>query len=130
MVHQKYLDQALRIRKDFISTDDELLNLKNDLERINNNIQTTLAKLIKISENTKKYKTNEEFQNDVIENLQDFEIQAESVNKLYTPLNDRMEKLKTEEEGLYNKLIEKYSHLKQEVIIQEIQEYVRQKLKL
>ena len=94
MISKKYLNQALRIRKDFLSTDDELLMINNKLKSINEDIQKTLKQLIEIRGNSSEYKTDDKFQTDIIECLKDFEIQSKKVSEIYEPLNDKMENLK------------------------------------
>jgi DNA-binding transcriptional regulator GbsR (MarR family) len=128
MIHQKYLEQAYRIRKDYLSTDEQLIYLKDELEKINNNIKKSLDELIKIREKSSEYTSNEKFQADVMKYLKDFEDQAKKVEEIYKPLNDNMESLKKEEMELFSKLKDEYKHIKEDKIIEEVQEYIKEKI--
>jgi DNA-binding transcriptional regulator GbsR (MarR family) len=125
MINKRYLEQALRIRKDYMKTDNKLLSLKDDLLKINEDIIETLEKLKKVRDNTDKYKSNEEFQEDVIKYLKEFEDQSKRVDKLYKPLNEEMENLKKEEQELYKTLVQNYPNVKEENLVEEIQSYLR-----
>tara|TARA_R110000772_G_scaffold43995_8_gene101295 strand:- start:2931 stop:3323 length:393 start_codon:yes stop_codon:yes gene_type:complete len=125
MINQKYLDQALRIRKDFKNTDTELLFLKDKLLTVNDDIKSTLDKLTDLKGKAEEYIDEESFMKDVSECLAEFEIQANNVNEFYLPLNEKMENLKKEEEVLFEKLVKEYSHLKEEIIVKEVHKYLR-----
>tara|TARA_R110000772_G_scaffold20466_2_gene56713 strand:+ start:32044 stop:32439 length:396 start_codon:yes stop_codon:yes gene_type:complete len=125
MINKKYLDQALRIRKDFKTTDEELIGLKDELLKVNNDIKSTLDKLVELKDKSEEYTDEETFLSDVKVYLTEFETQANNVNKIYIPLNDSMEKLKLEEEQLFEMLVKEYPHLKVENIVKEVQDYLR-----
>jgi len=127
MINKKYLEQALRIRKDFLKTDNELLGLKNDLKKINKKIENTLNDLKEIRDKSDQYKTNEEFQSDVMKCLAEFEDHSKYAEKIYQPLNKKMEDLKKEEQDLYKNLVLEYPNIKEDILINEIQDYVRSK---
>ena len=63
-----------------------------------------------------------------MEKLKEFEEQQKQLEKIYKPINDKMEKLQKEEESLYNNIIENYPNIKQEDIVIQIQDYVKQKV--
>lgn len=125
MINKKYLDQALRIRKDFKVTDTEFLSLKDKLLTINDGIKSTLNKLVDINDDIDEYDDQELFVSDVRKCLVDFEVQANNVNEFYIPLNEKMENLKKEEEELFEKLTKEYSHMKEENIVKEVHDYLR-----
>ena len=125
MIHQKYLEQSLRIRRDFKSTDDKLLLLSETLQQANNEIKSTLEELVKIQESIDDYTDEKELMSDIESKLKLFEIEAEKVKKMYKPLNDEMESLKKEESELYDTLIKTYHNLKEEDIVKEVQDYIR-----
>lgn len=124
MINKKYLEQALRIRKDYKNTDLELLDLKDKLLTVNDNIKSTLNDLTDLKNRADEYSDQESFVSEVRKCLSEFEIQANDVNAFYIPLNEKMEKLKEEEDDLFKKLISEYSHLNQEVIVKEVHEYL------
>jgi hypothetical protein len=129
MINKKYLEQALRIRKDFKSTDNDLLSVRDKLIEINNQLEKTLKDLETIRSNTDKYTTNESFQSDVMVHLEEFERQSNIANEIYKPLNENIEKLKIEEQNLYKTLLSEYPHLDESIIIQEVQDYVKKRFK-
>ena len=126
MINQRYLDQALRIRKDFKNTDTELLLLKDKLLTVNDDIKSTLDKLTDLKSRAEEYIDQESFSKDISDCLAEFETQANNVNEFYLPLNEKMENLKKEEETLFEKLVKEYSHLKEENIIKEVHKYLRE----
>lgn len=128
MVNKKYLDQALRIRKDFLKTDNKLFNLKGDLELVYRNINTTLQELIEIRDSSDEYSTSEDFQTDVLKKLAEFEDESKRAESVLKPLNDEMESLKSEEQELYKTLVSEYPNVPEDELIKEVQSYVKSKL--
>ena len=124
MIDTKYLEQALRIRKDFKSTDDELKLLANKVITINEDIKSTVSDLTEINDRIGDYTDKEKLIEDINKCLMGFEVQAESANKLYNPLNEKIEKLRKEENELFNELINKYPHIKERDIINVVHKYL------
>lgn len=127
MIHKKYLEQSLRIRKDFVKTDDELLSIVNDLKKINESIQSTLAELVKIRDKSSEF-DNDTFNKEVLKKLEEFEQQAKMIEDLYKPINDKMESLKKEESKLYETLVKKYPQLNEEDIVKTVHNYLRENI--
>jgi len=127
MINRKYLEQAYRIRKEFLSIDKDLLKIHTKLEKIQNNLQKAVDELSKISNNSSEYKTDEAFQTDVLKYLKVFEEETENANKMYIPLNESMENLKEEEANLYNTLRTEYKNMNENDLIKEIQDFIREK---
>lgn len=125
MINKKYLEQALRIRKDFKKTDDSLISIKDELLKINNQLEKTLSDMKSIRDNSSKYTTNESFHSDVMVHLKELERQSNKANEIYKPLNDNMEELRLEEKNLYDTLLKEYPHLDESVIIKEVQDYIK-----
>ena len=125
MINEKYLNQALRIRKDYLKTNNNLLGLQEKLEQIQVELKSSLNGLTQVKDNSESYDNEEEFRKDVLKYLKDFEIQIKEINSLYEPLNNKMENLKEEEDKLYSELIKKYPKIKEEEIINQVKEYVK-----
>ena len=127
MIHQKYLDQAHRIRKDFNSTNLKLVNLSRELGDIHRDMEKTVLDLEEINKNIKSYSDEKELVEEINKHLYTFELQAGKIQKKFDPLNDNLEKLKEEEKKLFVTLVNEYPHLKQEDIVEQVHKYLKDK---
>lgn len=127
MIHEKYLEQAFRIRKDFTETNLRLIKLSDELRKVNDNIQETVSNLEKIYKNIDTYNDEKELIEDINKHLKTFEVQSDKIQKKFVPLSNEMEDLKKEEEEFYDKLVEKYPHLSQDDIVKQVHNYLRKK---
>ena len=128
MINKKFLEQALRIRKDFIKVDDSLLDLRGDLESIQHNLQIAKDNLIDINANPDRYGSETEFNKAVMDELSVFENESLKAKKLYEKYNMNMEALKEEEENLYESLKKEYPNLSDDILVQSINSYIKEKM--
>jgi DNA repair exonuclease SbcCD ATPase subunit len=128
MINEKYLQQALRIKKDFLKVDNTLLDLRDDLNSIQNNLKKALDKLVYIKDNSLDYSNEEEFNKDVMNQLGVFEKESKKAKKLYEDYNEKLESLREEENSLYSSLKKEYPNLSDEKMVNIIQEYIKKKM--
>lgn len=126
MISKKYLEQALRIRKNFNETSNELFSLGQKLNKINEEIQSTLDKLKGVNNKIEEFDNKDSFAEEINKCLIEFEIQANHATKLYTPLNEKMEELAREESELFDKLVKEYSHMRENDIILEVHSFLKE----
>lgn len=111
MIDKRYIETAINIRKEFLSVSGELEKMSTDLEMVKNKLENAVTKLEDISSNISDYHSKDDIQNDVINELMILENEGRRIEKLYNPLNEKMEELQKEEETLYNKIKTKYKNL-------------------
>jgi len=128
MINEKYLQQALRIKKDFLKVDNTLLYLRNDLNEIQTNLKNALDKLMEIKDNNVNYSNEDEFNKDVMNQLAVFEKEANKAKHLYGDYNEKLENLRKEENNLYDSLKKEYPNLSDEKMVDIIQGYVKKKM--
>jgi len=128
MIHKKYLEQAARIRKDYLGISNDLLEVTTKFENNKSSIENTLQELIKIRKNSDTYVSDTDYSSDIIEKLKEFEEQQHIIENIYKPLNDKMERLKDEESTLFNTIVKEYPTIQQQDIVIEIQDYVKEKV--
>lgn len=127
-IHEKYLKQALRIRKDYLNISIDLSDVATNLENNKNSIEQTLEGLIDIREKSDTYVSDSDYADDIMGKLEEFEIQQKNIENIYKPLNDKMESLREEENELFNKIVKEYPHIDQKDLIIEILKYVEDKI--
>jgi hypothetical protein len=128
MINKKYLEQAVRIKKDFLELSGELERVTEELEKNKVGVENVLKGLIDIKDRTDQYKSDDQYREDIMDMLKDFELEAKKLEDIYTPVNDRLEKLKEEENSLYESLKKEYPKLKESQLIKEIRDYVKEKV--
>ena len=123
MIQERYLNEAIRIRTEYLSTlksiqDKEILilNHKDDI----NNILKDSSELVA---NVKNKKINEE-QAKVILNqkLMDIEENIIKIQNQLNPYNDKIEELKNQSKILYSTIAEKYPQMNEKEIQMKIYE--------
>lgn len=127
MINEKYLNRAYNIRKDYKKTYGELEGLKNEVFLIKKRMEDNLNELKKIRDNTESYDSDKKYKADIMEVLYDLETQTKKADELYSPLNEKMETLKKQEQDLYDEIKEKYPKLSDGYIIEQVNEYFTKK---
>lgn len=128
MILKKYLDQATRIRKEYLNISNDLYEISEKFETNKNSIEKTLEGLIKIRENSDTYVSDSDYTSDIMEKLKEFEEQQTMIENVYKPLNDKMEKLQDEESKLFNEITKQYPNINHEELVIEIQDYVKERV--
>lgn len=124
MINKKYLEQAKRIKKDFLELSSQMEQLTKELEKNKSSVKVVLKGLIEIRDKTDEYKTDEEYREDIMDKLKDFEIEAKKLEDIYVPINEKIEGLKDEENKLYENLKVEYPNIEESKLVKEIRDYV------
>lgn len=123
MIDSFFIESAKRIRKDFLLVDSKLTSYQGQLRSITESILGISKKLEEIKSQVGKKPINV-IQNDIFKELGALELEAKKIEKLVNPLNNKMEKLRKEEEDLWNKIKKKYPSIKDEDLIAEIHKHI------
>jgi len=128
MIDKIYIESAKNIRKEFLSLSEKLDNYQSDLNKYVSYLETASADLEAIKNNdVKKMKEAYELKDiteKITNKLTEIETEEQKIIHLIRPINDRIEKLREEENYLYGKIKEKYPKLTDEEIIKEIHSYL------
>lgn len=124
MIANKYIEQALNIRKNYTKVMKEMANIQKDLE-------TTSNKLFKIKDDLTLLTKNLEGQElqtikeKAIEHLNKVEAEGDKLRSKYEPLNEELESLKKQEITLYDEVVSTYPKLSEEEIVSEFRKHIK-----
>ena len=112
MIDKQYVESARNIKTEFLSLSKKLDNYKGDLEKLSNFLQDTVKELQNITEKKVTSKDDlTDMANKLVKKLQDVELEEIKITNLVKPINDRIEKLREEENILYKSLKVKYPNM-------------------
>jgi chromosome segregation ATPase len=128
MIDKIYIESAKNIRKEFLSLSEKLDNYQSDLNKYVSYLETASVDLESIKNNDVKKMREASDLKDITEKitkkLNEIETEEQKIIHLIRPINDRIEKLREEENYLYGQIKEKYPKLSDEEIIKEIHSYL------
>ncbi len=122
-IHQRYIENAIRIRKEFLSVMIDILDKETEITIHKNRISDLMSINEKyINDNSKSpiEKIKKNIQND----LNDIESNIIKINNKLLPVLEKLEKLKKDSKELYSAIKDKYPNLSE----QEIQNQIFEKL--
>jgi len=112
MIDKQYVESARNIKTEFLSLSKKLDNYKGDLEKLSSFLQDTVKELQNITEKKVTSKDDlTDMANKLVKKLQDVELEEIKITNLVKPINDRIEKLREEENILYKSLKVKYPNM-------------------
>ena len=124
MIDKIYIESAQNIRREF-------LRLSNNLEKYETNLKDYIIFLEKASAELEIFKNIElkkakssniqETTDKLLKSVTEIENEEQKILKLIKPINDRIEKLREEENFLFSQIKEKYPNMTDEEIIYEVQ---------
>ena len=122
MINKKYLEQAARIRKDFI-------NINSDLEIVSTELFSLKDRLEKYKTDLKSLTDDPDISNDVLNSnamdiLNDMAREQDTINNIYKPINEKMENLKKEEIELFSNLKKEYPSLSDTELVKKITNFI------
>lgn len=124
VIDQNYIDSAKNIRFEFLSLYKKLDSYQSELGDLYTYLQKVMKELEEINEkqvSTIKTKSDAATVTDqIVKKLGEIEAKEETLIRLVSPINDRIERLKKDEETLYDTLKQKYPTLSNEDLIKEI----------
>ena len=123
MIDKIYIESAQNIRREF-------LRLSNNLEKYETNLKDYIIFLEKASAELEIFKNIElkkakssniqETTDKLLKSVTEIENEEQKILKLIKPINDRIEKLREEENFLFSQIKEKYPNMTDEEIIYEV----------
>lgn len=128
MIAEIYIESAKNIRNEFIRLTNQLNSYEKEaaehviyLESKSKELQDYSENNVsKIKNKTDIGKVGEE----IIKKISEIEDREQQLLRLIKPINDKIDRLKKEEEILFNQLKEKYPNLSQQEIVQEIHSHL------
>lgn len=128
MIDKIYIESAKSIRSEFLKLSQKLDNYQNDLSKYVSYLETASKDLENIKTNDiktiREASDLETISEKITKKLNEIETEEQKIIHLIKPINDRIEKLREEENYLYNQIKEKYTNLTDEQIIKEIHSYL------
>jgi chromosome segregation ATPase len=128
MIDKIYIESAKNIRREFLSLSQKLDNYQNDLTKYVSYLETASKDLENIKtndiKNLREASDLQTISERITKKLNEIETEEQKIIHLIKPINNRIEKLREEENYLYNQIKEKYPNLTDEQIIKEIHSYL------
>jgi len=128
MIDKKYLESAKNIRYEFLNLSKKLDSYHKELTQLFEYLQNVTKELDEL--NTKevsKIKSATDatvIGNKIVKKMEEIESEEQKLIRLVKPINDRIDKLREEENILYKKIREKYPLLSDDEIKKEISIYL------
>ena len=125
MIANKYIQQGINIRKNYIKTIKEMETIQNDLESTLKVLSKVKDELDEISKYDSEETNIDNIKTEAIKQLNKVEYEGDKLRKKYEPLNEEIEKLKKQEVILYNSVKEAYPEMEDKDIINEFQKHIK-----
>jgi uncharacterized coiled-coil DUF342 family protein len=128
MIDKQYLESAKNIRYEFLNLSKKLDSYHKELTQLFEYLQNVTKELDEL--NTKevsKIKSATDatvIGNKIMKKMEEIESEEQKLIRLVKPINDRIDKLREEENILYKKIREKYPLLSDDEIKKEISIYL------
>jgi uncharacterized coiled-coil DUF342 family protein len=128
MIDKQYLESAKNIRYEFLNLSKKLDSYHKELTQLFEYLQNVTKELDEL--NTKevsKIKSATDatvIGNKIVKKMEEIESEEQKLIRLVKPINDRIDKLREEENILYKKIREKYPLLSDDEIKKEISIYL------
>jgi chromosome segregation ATPase len=125
MIDKQYVESARNIKSEFISLNKKLEIYKKELVNLSGFLENTIKELDLLTKKQVSSKT--ELTNvgeQLIKKLEDVELEEKKLSSLIKPINDRIDKLREEENILYKALKQKYPNISDEELKKELHSYL------
>lgn len=125
MIDKIYIDNAKIIRSEFLKLNKELDKYQDELKKLVSYLEKVSVELQEFSNTEVKSIRTKGDATNVVESLlkkmTEIEDEEQKLIRLVQPINDKIEKLRVEENYLFQKLKEKYTSMSEDEIRKEIQ---------
>lgn len=125
---KQYLESAKNIRCEFLHLSKKLDSYHKELTQLYEYLQNVLKELDEINnKEISKIKSANEATivgNKIVKKIEEIETEQKKLINLVKPINDRIDKLREEENILYNKIKDKYPLLSDDEIKKQITDYL------
>ncbi len=128
MIAKIYIESAKNIRNEFLRLTKELNKYEKKAAELVIYLENKSQKLKEFSENkvsTIKDKADiAKVGEEIIKEMSEIESEEQKLIRSIKPINDKIERLKKDEEILFNQIKEKYPNLSSQEIVQEIHSHL------
>jgi chromosome segregation ATPase len=109
MIDKQFIESARNIRYEFLSLNKKLEVYKIDLENLSKYLQNTVKELESLTSIKITSKSDlTEMSQKLIKKLEEIDLEEKKISNLVKPINDKIDRLREEENILYKALKEKY----------------------
>jgi|LakMenEpi03Aug12_release.lakeMendotaPanAssembly.Ray.scaffolds.fasta_scaffold679305_2 hypothetical protein len=131
MIEERFLESAIRIRRNFLKVSNNLdlyhrkaKEIIASLEEIAEKAQNLSDDILKDQKSGKSTVTKDKVMDGLVKILKELEDQSKVIEDLADPMNKDIEKLAFEEQELYRQIKEKHSGIPDEKLIQIIKQRI------
>lgn len=121
IIDQILIDSALSIRNEFLSLNNDLAKYDKRISELAKYLQDISGELITYKDNgIKEAKSVTEMTNYILSKMDEIDTETNKVNKHIEPINKAIEKLKIDEQNLYDEIKKRYPNVEDDDIIREV----------
>ena len=120
MIHKRYIDEAIRIRKDYLNELDTLLSKEKKILKYKDNIEIIMLDINTFIDNLDTDLTEEELNEKLKDELNDLENNINIIQDDVKILDKKIKKLKNASHELYISIVKKYPKLTADEIKKEV----------
>ena len=128
MIDKQYIESAKSIRAEFLSLSKKLDSYHKELGSLSKFLENVSEELEQLKNlEVSKIKTSSDAMvvgDKIMKKMQEIEVEEQKLIKLVKPINDRIDKLREEENILYKKIKEKYPNLSDDEIKKDIAQHL------
>jgi len=122
-IHRVLMDEALRIRKEYLKEIQNLTNKEDEIKKYQkrlNDILENIEKYIIINKENDNNLTEEQISVDLKDELSDIEVTMNKIKTHIKTLDENISKLREQSSTLFNKIVKKHPELSKDEIVKEI----------
>jgi hypothetical protein len=126
MIHEKFLQSAVNIRRTYLKVSNNLDNYHEKAKEMLDVLNSTVDRITDLKENVvkansgKSKMTDQDALSQLLKILQDVEDEGKTMEKMTDPLNKEIEKLAREEQELYEQIKLAHPTLTDEQIVESV----------
>lgn len=122
IIEQALIDSAQSIRNEFLSLNNKLSNYDKRIAELAKYLQDISSELDTYKDNgIKEAKSVTEITNFILSKMEEIDTESNKVNKLIEPINKAIEKLKIDEQNLYDEIKKRHPNVNDDIIVKEVQ---------
>lgn len=123
MIDEVYVQNARSIRAEFLRLNELLNKHEEELKKLSDIFLETSQELENYADGPiKEEKSVNDMSKFIMDKLNYLEVESNKLSQKIDPINEKIERLRRDENNLYELLIKKYSNMKEGDIVAEIQQ--------
>ena len=128
MIDKQLIESAKYIRKEYLSSYRSLTKYETDIKELSSFLLRKVEELKKYNNDiVKNIRTKDDISKvslHIISEIQSIEDEEKKLTKKVTDINDKLEKLRTDEQNLYKTIKDRYPNLSDDDMTKEIHSYL------